>query len=68
MPYKVVIDNPELGEQSVCIPLLGEFHNGEETVVSDEQGEIYAAHHEGQTPDFFRSYGVTITRVAGGQA
>jgi hypothetical protein len=44
--YKVIVDHPTIGEgQKLYIHGLGEFTNGTETEVSDEQINTYRAAH-----------------------
>jgi hypothetical protein len=43
MPYKVIVDHPELGEQSILIHGLGTFANNTTTEVSDEDVDRFRA-------------------------
>jgi hypothetical protein len=65
VPYKVKVDHPNLGEQSLFIHGLGTFANNTETIVDDEQGARFQA-REGKPPEAIKPFGVTITKVQGG--
>jgi hypothetical protein len=45
MPYNVIVDHPNLGEQSLYIHGLGTFENNSTTEVSDEQIDRFRAAH-----------------------
>jgi|ERR1700760_4212450 len=43
MPFRVIIDHPDLGDQDMYIHGLGTFRNGTTTEVSDEQMMLFRA-------------------------